>query len=47
MKIILWIVITIFVIGVIALAHALYTAEEGYEDENGFQVGKDDDQFDK
>lgn len=47
MKIILWIVITIFVIGVAALAHALYSAEDGYEDENGFHVGEDDDQFNK
>jgi hypothetical protein len=46
MKIILWIVITIFVIGVAALAHALYTSEDGYEDEDGFSAGKDD-QFDK
>ncbi len=47
MKIILWIVITIFVIGVAALAHALYSAEDGYEDENGFQIDKNDDPFDK
>lgn len=47
MKIILWIIIALFVAGVIALAHAGFTAEDGYEDENGFQVGKDDDQFDK
>lgn len=47
MKIILWIVIAIFVIGVAALAHAAYNTEDGYEDENGFELGKDDDQFDK
>lgn len=46
MKIILWITVIIFVIGVAALAHALYTSEDGYEDENGFNIDKDD-QFDK
>lgn len=47
MKIILYIVVAMFVIGIAALAHAAYNADDGYEDDNGFQIGKDDDQFDK
>lgn len=47
MKIILWIVCIAFLIGVALLAHALYNSEEGFENENGFHSGKDDDQCDK
>lgn len=41
MNIILWIVVVLFVAGVIAMAYAGLTAEDGYEDENGFQSGEE------
>ncbi len=47
MNIILWVVVVLFVAGVIAMAYAGLTAEDGHEDENGFHTDTDDDQFDK